>query len=135
MNKCHFHGNLTRDPEVITLKSGDKVVKFGLAVNNRKDNVVFLDCEAWGKPGELIEKHFQKGNAIIVHCHLREDSWTSSDGQKRKKLKFVVEGLDFLNTKKSDTKSDTVLDVEAPVEQVTEQVTEQVATATEEIPF
>jgi single-strand DNA-binding protein len=113
LNKVMLIGRLTRDPESRTIPSGNKVVAFGFAVNNRKKNAqtgqweeepVFIDCEAWNSQreggrqlGDLIEQYLKKGHQAYIEGHLRLDQWTDkNDGSKRSKLKLVVDNVQFL---------------------------------------
>jgi single-strand DNA-binding protein len=110
LNKVMLIGRLTRDPEVRVFANGGKVAHFGFAVNNRKKNQqtgqweevpVFLDVEAFnrgefGKTADLCEQYLKKGHQTYIEGHLRMDEWTGQDGQKRSKLKVVVENVQFL---------------------------------------
>ena len=110
LNKVMLIGRLTRDPEVFMFANGGKVAKFGFAVNNRKknsqtgqweDDPVFLDLEAFnrgefGKMADLVEQYLKKGHQAFVEGHLKLDQWTSQDGQKRSKIKVVVDNVQFL---------------------------------------
>jgi single-strand DNA-binding protein len=113
LNKVMLIGRLTRNPEPRTIPSGNKVVSFGFAVNNRKKNMqtgqweeepVFIDCEAWnsGREGgrqlaDLIEQYLKKGHQAYLEGRLRLDQWNDkNDGSKRQKLKLVVEQVQFL---------------------------------------
>jgi single-strand DNA-binding protein len=111
LNKVLLIGRLTREPEVRTFSTGGKVAKFGFAVNNRKknsstqqweDDPVFLDIEAFnrGESGrqlaDLVEQYLHKGHQAFIEGHLQLDQWTSQDGQKRQKLKIVLDNLQFL---------------------------------------
>ncbi len=108
-NKVLLMGNLTRDPEV-RHTSGDRVVaNFGLAVNRRyktaagekREEVIFIDCEAWGYTAENIGKFFAKGRPIFIEGRLKLDTWEDrKDGSKRSKLKVVVENFQFVDSKK-----------------------------------
>jgi single-strand DNA-binding protein len=113
LNKVMLIGRLTRDPEVRTFASGGKVAMFGFAVNNRRKNAqtgqwedvpVFVDVEAFnrgdfGKKADLVEQHLQKGRQIYIEGHLQLDQWTSQDGQKRSKLKVVLDDMQFLDAR------------------------------------
>ena len=109
VNICMFQGNLTRDPETHTFGSGAKVVRFSLAVNNRKKNrdtgewendPVFLDCEAWEKQGELIEQHFHKGSPIFIRATAKQENWEDKQtGAKRSKTLYRVEDFQFWGPK------------------------------------
>src|SRR5271166_1399454 len=113
LNKVLLIGRLTRDPEVRTFSNGGKVAKFGFAVNNRRknqqsgqweDEPVFLDVEAFnrgefGKQADLVEQYLAKGRQVFIEGHLRLDSWTAQDGQKRNRLMVVVDNLQFLDSR------------------------------------
>src|SRR5262245_40059371 len=110
LNKVMLIGRLTRDPETRSFSNGGKVAHFGFAVNNRRKNAasgpwedepVFLDVEAvnrgeTGKQADLVEQSLRKGSQIFIEGHLKLDQWTSQDGQKRSRLKIVVDNFQFL---------------------------------------
>jgi len=105
MNQCHFLGNFVRDPEIKTTDGGKKVVNFTLGINRRykrgtetvKDPA-FIDCEAWDTGAETISKFFKKGDAIIVHCAVKQENWNDkTTGDKRSRLKFRVNSFDFVH--------------------------------------
>lgn len=113
LNKVMLIGRLTRDPEETTTRSGAKVAKFGLAVNNRRfnkqaekwdDDPVFIDCEAWnrgesGTTADLVMQHLRKGSQVFVEGKLKLDQWTSQDGQNRSAIRVSVDGVQFLDPK------------------------------------
>jgi single-strand DNA-binding protein len=110
LNKVMLIGRLTRDPETRTFANGGKVAKFGFAVNNRRknsstgqweDEPVWLDIEAFnrgdfGKNADLVEQYLRKGTQVFIEGHLQLDQWTAQDGQKRNKLKIVLDNMQFL---------------------------------------
>jgi single-strand DNA-binding protein len=110
LNKVMLIGRLTRDPEVRTFPNGGKVAALGFAVNNRRknnqsgqweDEPVFLDMEVFnrgenGKQADLVEQSLRKGNQVFIEGHLKLDQWTDKEGQKRSKLKIVVDNFQFL---------------------------------------
>src|ERR1019366_8697307 len=115
LNKVMLIGRLTRDPEVRMFSNGGKVANFGFAVNNRKktqqtgqweDEPVFLDCEAFnrgetGKTADLIEQYLHKGNQAYIEGHLKLDQWNDkTTGDKRQKIKIVVDNVQFLEPRK-----------------------------------
>ena len=103
-NKVILLGNLTRDPQLKYLPSNTAVCEFGLAVDrrwrdrdgNQKEEVCFVDISAFGRQGETINQYMSKGRQLLVEGHLRFDSWTSQDGQKRSKLSVVVDNFQFV---------------------------------------
>jgi single-strand DNA-binding protein len=106
-NKVLLLGNLTRDPQMSLLPGGTAVVEFGLAVNRKykgqdgsmKEEVCFIDCKAFGKPAETLNKYCRKGNPLFVEGRLKYDSWTKKDGSKASKLSVVVENFQFLGSR------------------------------------
>ena len=66
-NKVLLMGNLTRDPEMRQLPSGNAVATIGLAVNRKfktregdmREEVTFVDCEAWGRTAEEAMKIYR----------------------------------------------------------------------------
>jgi single-strand DNA-binding protein len=103
-NKVLLIGNLTRDPQLSYLPSQTAVVDFGLAVNRtwtgkdgvRKDDVCFVDCRAFGRQAETINKYLSKGRPVFVEGRLTFDTWTSQDGTKHSKHRVTVENFQFL---------------------------------------
>jgi single stranded DNA-binding protein len=106
MNLNHFmiSGNLTRDPEMRTVGADRAVTAFTIAHNTRfkttdgeqREEVSFIDCEAWGRQGEIAAQYLTKGSAIIVEGRLKQDNWTDKEGQKRSKLKLAVDRVHLL---------------------------------------
>ncbi len=104
LNKVFLIGNLTRDPELRVTPKGTAVCSFGLAVNRTfrddsggtREETTYVDLEAWGKQGELISKYLSKGSPAMVEGRLRFDSWESKTGEKRSKLRVVVDNVQFL---------------------------------------
>ena len=102
-NKVTQMGNLTRDPELRTTPNGQSVASFSLAVNRtwrnangeQQEAVDYIDCNAWGKAGEIISQYMQKGRALLISGRLQQRSW-EQDGQKRSKVEVVVEDFNFV---------------------------------------
>lgn len=97
-------GNLTRDPEMRVTPTGLSIAKFGLAVSRsfktqdgaQKDEVTFIDVDAFGKQAEVISKYFSKGKPIFVEGRLRLDQWDTSSGEKRNRIVVVLESFQFM---------------------------------------
>lgn len=104
-NKVILMGNLTRDPEMRTTPNGQSVTNFSLAVNRtwkgadgqQNEDVSYIDCVAWGKPGEIITQYLGKGRAVLVSGRLDQRSWEDKEsGGKRSKIEVVVEDFNFV---------------------------------------
>lgn len=111
-NKVILMGHLTRDPEMRFLPSNLPVAQVGLAVNERwknkqteqwEERANFIDCEAFGRTAEVISQYFQKGKAILIEGKLRLDQWDDKQsGQKRSKLKVVIDSFEFVGGRDGD---------------------------------
>lgn len=106
-------GHLTRDPELRITPKGTAICQFGLAINrdykaedgSKREEVTFVDVEAWGKQAETLTKYVTKGRPLYVEGRLKLDSWDDkTTGQKRSKMKVVVESFQFLGGR-DDAKS------------------------------
>lgn len=106
-NRVILMGNLTRDPQLRYLPSGMAVCDFGLAVNrrwrdkdgNQRDEVCFIDVTAFGRQAETINQYMTKGKGILVEGHLRLETWTGQDGQKRSKHSVTVDTFQFIGAR------------------------------------
>jgi single-strand DNA-binding protein len=110
-NKVILAGNLTRDPELRYTPKGTAVVRITLAVNRtytgengeRKEEVSFVDVDAWGKQAEVISKYMKKGRPFLVEGRLKQDTWEDKNThQKQSKLKVVLEGFTFIDSRGGD---------------------------------
>lgn len=109
-NKVILVGNLTRDPELRYTPKGMAIAKFGLAVNRTwrneagetKEEVTFVDIDAFGRQAETICQYMKKGSPLLVEGRLRLDQWDDKQtGQKRSRLGVVLEGFQFLGGNRS----------------------------------
>jgi single-strand DNA-binding protein len=109
-NKVILLGNLTRDPELRYTPKGQAVAKIGLAVNRSyklesgetKEEVTFIDIDAWGKQAELIGQYLRKGHPLFLEGRLRLDQWDDKNtGQKVSKLKDTRESFQFIGGPRS----------------------------------
>jgi single-strand DNA-binding protein len=107
-NKVMLMGNLTRDPQMRYLPNQTAVADFGLACNRRwktpngedKEEVLFVDCTAWGKQAETINQYCQKGKPIFIEGRLKYDTWEDKNGGgKRHKITVVVEEFRFIGSR------------------------------------
>lgn len=105
-NKVMLMGNLTRDVEIRHTSGNTAVGKFGIAVNRKfktqsgeqREEVTFVDCEAWGRTAEVIAQYLNRGSPIFIEGRLKLDQWEDKNGGgKRSKHLVVVENFQFIN--------------------------------------
>ncbi len=105
-NKVLLLGNLTRDPQLSYTPSQTAVVDFGLATNRKwtgqdgsqREETCFVDCRAFGKQAETINKYLTKGRPVFIEGRLTFDSWTAQDGTKRSRHRVTIESFQFLGS-------------------------------------
>jgi single-strand DNA-binding protein len=103
-NRVILVGNLTRDPELRYTPSGTAVSDIGLAVNDRRKNAngewveetTFVDVTLWSRTAEVAGEYLSKGSPVLIDGRLKLDTWQTSDGQKRSKLKVVCLNMQML---------------------------------------
>lgn len=106
-NRVILLGNLTRDPQLRYTPSGTAVSDIGLAVKDRHKNSsgewveepVFVDVTLWARTAEVASEYLSKGSPVLIEGRLKFDSWETSDGQKRSKLRVVCERMQMLGSR------------------------------------
>jgi single-strand DNA-binding protein len=106
-NKVILVGNLTRDPELRYTPKGTAIARLGVACNRKwksetgemKEEVTFVDVDAFGRTAETIGQYLKKGRPILIEGRLRYDTWEDKQsGQKKSKLGVVLENFQFLDS-------------------------------------
>lgn len=110
LNKVFLIGNLTREPELRYIPSGQAVASFSIAVNRaftdkagqKQQEVSFIRVVAWGRRAEVCGQFLSKGSPVFVEGRLQSRSWQTQDGQKRSTIEVVANSVQFLGRGKSD---------------------------------
>lgn len=105
MNNVQLLGRLTKDVELrVSQKSKKKFAYFTLAVPNGED-AMFIDCVAFDKLAETIEKYVKKGNRLLVEGSINVSTYEDKDGNNRKSTNVLVNKITFIESaKKEDDK-------------------------------
>jgi len=98
-------GYLTRNPQLSYTTNKTAVVEFGLAVNRKwkaedgsqREEVLFIECQMFGKRAEVINKHFEKGSPIFVQGRLKLEQWVKDD-RKHSRIRVIVERFEFIRS-------------------------------------
>ena len=109
MNKVILMGRLTRDPDVRYSQNTESpmaIARYSLAVDRRfkrdgEQTADFINCVAFGKAGEFVEKYLRKGTKIAVTGRIQTGSYVNQDGQKVYTTDVVVEEQEFAESKSS----------------------------------
>ena len=110
LNQIVIMGRLTGDPETRYLQgSNNSVTRFTVAVernykaaNEEKPKTDFINCVAWNKTGEFVEKHFRKGSMIAVTGSLELGSYTNKEGVKVNTAEIKVDSVYFTGEKRAE---------------------------------
>jgi single-strand DNA-binding protein len=107
-NRVILAGNLTRDPELRYTPKGTALAKIGLAINRTwkneagetKEEVTFVDVDAWGRHAEVLAQYMKKGRPLLVEGRLKLEQWDDKQtGQKRSRLGVTLESFSFVDSK------------------------------------
>lgn len=107
-NRVDLVGNVTRDPEMRTTTSGQKVLSLGVATNEKwkdkasgelKERTEFHNVVIWGELAEEVNQSVRKGNRVFVCGRVQTRSWETQAGAKRTTTEVVAEGVSLLGLK------------------------------------
>ena len=107
MNNWIGLGRMVRDPEVRYTQTGKAVAQFTIAINRPYKNAEgnydadFINCVAWNKSAEFVEKYFTKGRMIIVVGRIQTRTWEGQDGKKNYVTEVVASEVSFGESKKN----------------------------------
>jgi single-strand DNA-binding protein len=109
VNQVILMGNLTRDPELRQIPSGQSVCSFSLALNRAykdqsgawQEATDFIDVTAWGPLGERVSQYVTKGRRVLVQGRLQSRSW-EQEGQKRSKVEVLASDVTFLDSRNGE---------------------------------
>lgn len=112
MNKVIVMGRLTKDPDVRYSQGNEPiaVARYSLAVNRRfkkqgEQEADFINCVAFGKAAEFVEKFLKKGMQISIVGRIQTGSYSDKDGKKIYTTDVVVEEHYFTESKKNSQTS------------------------------
>jgi len=102
LNKVTLYGNLTRDPEVKALPSGQQVANFAIATNRtykdkngqKQEQTEYHNVVAFGRTAEVIAQYVKKGRPLFIEGRLQTRSW-EAEGKKNYRTEIIVENFQF----------------------------------------
>ena len=115
-NRADVIGNVTRDPEMRTTTSGQKVLTLGVATNDRwkdkasgemKEKSEFHNVVVWGDMAEEVSQYVKKGFRVFVSGRVQTRSWETQAGAKRYTTEIIAESLSILGVK-SDLAAESI---------------------------
>lgn len=107
MNRTILIGRITKDTEIKETSNNSKLCQFTVAVDRKfkdkegKRQADFINCLAWGKNAELINKYFHKGSRIGIVGSIQTRSYTGKDGKTVYVTEIVVDEVEFIDSANS----------------------------------
>ncbi len=102
LNKAMVFGNLTRDPELKALPTGQQVCTFSIATNRvfkkadgtKGEQTEFHNIVVWGRQAENCAQYLKKGSTAYVEGRLQTRSW-DKDGAKQYRTEINADTVQF----------------------------------------
>jgi single-strand DNA-binding protein len=104
LNKAIIVGNLTRDPELATIPSGQKVCKFGVATNRvwkdksgaKQESTSYHNIVVWGRQAETSAQYLKKGQQVMIEGRIETRSWDDkTTGEKKYRTEIIADRVQF----------------------------------------
>lgn len=102
LNNCQFIGNLGRDPESATAKSGIKVTKFSIGVNEKykdQETTTWINVVTFDKLAEITAQYCRKGQLVFAMGRLQVRQYDRQDGTKGTAVELIANQVVFLEKK------------------------------------
>jgi len=101
LNKVIIIGNLTANPEVKKIPSGQSVATFTIASNRvwtnnqgqKQEQAEFHNIVAWAKLADIVGQYLAKGRLCMVEGRLQTRTWDDQQGQHHWKTEIVAENV------------------------------------------
>ncbi len=101
LNKAFILGNVTRDPEVRAMPSGQQVTSFSIATNRfytdsagqKKQDTEFHNIVCFGKLADISSKYVARGGLVLVEGRIKTRNWNNSAGVKQYKTEIIADSL------------------------------------------
>jgi single-strand DNA-binding protein len=127
LNKAQVIGNLTRDPELKTTKTGQSVVTVGVATNRRwkdangnfHEDVEFHTIVCWGRLAEIVGKYLKKGSKAYFEGRLQTRNWEDDSGSKYYRTEIVASEMILLGMpRRKDGETEDVPELDEAVKEM-----------------
>lgn len=121
INRVVLTGNLTADPELRQLSSGNSLCRLRLASNTRRrqpdgtwrEKPNYFDVVVWGAQGESASRFLRKGSSVAVDGRLEWREWETTAGEKRQAVEVIADQVQFLEKRSA---AQTELPTEQPAD-------------------
>ena len=102
LNKVFVLGNVTREPEVRALPSGQQVTNFSIATNRfytsgngeKKQEAEFHNIVCFGKLADISARYLNKGSLVLIEGRIKTRNWDDkATGTKHYKTEIIAETM------------------------------------------
>lgn len=101
LNKVIIAGNVTQDPQIRSLPSGQPVANFGVATNRyyydqnnqRQQQTEFHNVVVFGKQAEVVRQYVNQGSLILIEGRLQTRNYQDKNGITRYRTEIITERL------------------------------------------
>lgn len=110
LNKVQIIGNVTRDPEVRYLPSGQAVANIGIATSSKRkdkntgetlETTEFHRITFFDKLAEIVGEYVKKGSPLYVEGRLKYGKFTNKDGVEQNTCDIIADSMQLLGGKPS----------------------------------
>lgn len=102
LNQCSFIGRLGKDPDFQVTQNGKPVAKFSLAVDQGKDQTMWLNITTWDKLAETIEKYARKGMLVFVQGKLQLRPYKDKQKVERVSVEIIASIVQLLEKRQRE---------------------------------
>lgn len=111
LNIAIIEGRICADPETKITANGLTFSSFRLAckrnyIKDGSEETDFLNCIAFGKTAEFIQKYCQKGKKIIIQGRNQSRDYEGKDGKNHTTYEILVSEVNFCDSLKKDDRID-----------------------------
>jgi len=100
-NKAIILGNVTKDPEVRALPSGQQVTNFSIATNRyytatsgeKKEEAEFHNIVCFGKLADITSRYIKRGSLILIEGRIKTRNWVNQQGVKQYRTEIIAESM------------------------------------------
>ena len=101
LNKIFILGNVTKDPEVRSMPSGQQVTSFSVATNRfysstsgeKKQETEFHNVVCFGKLADISSRYLNKGGLVLIEGRIKTRNWVNAQGVKQYRTEVIADSL------------------------------------------
>jgi single-strand DNA-binding protein len=103
LNQCSFIGRLGKDPEQLKVTSeGKPYIQLSLAVDQGKNDTMWLNVTAWEKTAEVVEKSACKGTLVFVQGKLQLKKYKDKTQAERLSVEISASNVQILEKRQKE---------------------------------